>query len=117
MVIRQGDVVWIDLPAPRGSGPGFRHPHVVVQNNVFNASAINTVVVVALTSRIKRAQAPGNVLLRKGEAKLPKSSVVNVSQLFTIDKHDLTQKRGTLSKQRIDEIITGIELVIQPRDV
>lgn len=108
--------MWIDLPAPRGSGPGFRHPHVVVQNNLFNASAINTVVVAAITSNLKRATAPGNVLLYKGEARLPKSSVVNVSQLLTVDKHDLAQKLGTLSKSRVDEIIAGIELVIRPRE-
>jgi mRNA-degrading endonuclease toxin of MazEF toxin-antitoxin module len=81
---RQGDVYWIDLGAPSGSGPGYRHPHVVIQNNVFNRSRINTVVVCALTSNLRRAQAPGNVLLEVGEANLPKQSVVNVSQIFTV---------------------------------
>lgn len=117
MVAKQGDIFWINLPAPRGSGPGFRHPHVVVQNNVFNTSAINTTIVAALTSNIKRAQTPGNVLLNKNEANLPKASVVNVSQLFTVDKSDLDEKLGTLSKQRIEQVITGIELVIKPREL
>lgn len=68
MVIRQGEVFWIDLGEPRGSAPGYRHPHVVVQNNLFNQSRINTSVVCAITSNLARATAPGNVLLRKGEA-------------------------------------------------
>jgi mRNA interferase MazF len=79
MVIQQGDIYWIELEEPTGSEPGYSHPHVVVQNNVFNASRINTVIVCALTSNLRRAQAPGNVLLEKGEANLPKESVVLVS--------------------------------------
>ena len=67
MIIKQGDIFWIDLDDPKGSGPGYRHPHVVIQNDIFNKSKINTVVVCALTSNIKRAAAPGNVLLKKGE--------------------------------------------------
>jgi len=89
MVINQGDVYWVGLGEPSGSGPGYRHPHVVIQNNVFNRSRINTVVVCVLTSDLKRARAPGNILLEKGEANLPKQSVVNVSQMFTVDKEDL----------------------------
>ena len=89
MVINQGDVFWIDFGEPSGSEPGYRHPHVVIQNNLFNRSRINTVVVCALTSNLKRAAAPGNVLLKKGEANLPKGSVVNISQVFTVIKSDL----------------------------
>lgn len=117
MVIRQGDVFWIDLEEPTGSSPGYRHPHVVVQNNLFNESRIQTVVVCALTSNLKRAEAPGNVLLDKGEGGLPKASVVNVSQLFTVDKGQLTEKCGTLSPRRVREIASGIRLLIEPRDV
>jgi len=78
MVINQGDIFWIDFASPSGSEPGYRHPHVVIQNNLFNRSRINTVVVCSLTSNIKRADAPGNVLLKKREASLPKNSVVNI---------------------------------------
>ena len=85
MIIRQGDVFWVDPGLPSGSGPGYRHPYVVIQNNAFNRSRINTVVVCALTSNLKRAGAPGNVLLDIGEADLPRQSVVNVSQIFTVD--------------------------------
>lgn len=117
MTIQQGDIYWIDLDDPKGSEPGFRHPHVVVQNNVFNASRINTVVVCALTSNLKRAAAPGNVPLQKGEANLKKDSVVNISQLVTVDKADLGERIGRLSAARVREIISGIRLLLEPREL
>jgi mRNA interferase MazF len=117
VVINQGDVFWIDLGEPRGSEPGYRHPHVVIQNNVFNRSRLNTVVVCALTSNPKRAKAPGNVLLETDEANLSKQSVVNVSQLFTVDKSDLVERIGTLSRKRVRQILDGILLLIEPRDI
>ncbi|MFH0774771.1 MAG: type II toxin-antitoxin system PemK/MazF family toxin [bacterium] len=117
MVINQGDVFWIELGIPSGSAPGYRHPHVVIQNNVFNKSKINTVVVCALTSNLKRANAPGNLLLTKNEANLKKQSVVNISQIVTIDKSDLLEKIGTLSPERVNQIIEGINLLIEPKDI
>jgi mRNA interferase MazF len=117
VVIDQGDVFWVDLGDPAGPEPGYRHPHVVIQNNVFNRSRISTVVVCALTSNLRRAEAPGNVLLENGEADLPKQSVANVSQIFTVDKKDLGEKIGSLSRQRVREILDGIRLVIEPRDL
>ena len=117
MVIDQGDIFWIDLDEPSGSEPAYRHPHVVIQNNAFNRSRINTVVVCPLTSNFKRASVPGNVLLDPGEADLPKRSVVNVTQVFTVDKSELVEKIGTLSPKRVREIIAGIKLVLEPRDV
>lgn len=117
MVIEQGDVFWVDLGEPSESGPGYRHPHVVIQNNVFNRSRLNTVVVCVLTSNLKRAKVPGNALLEKGEANLPKQSVVNVSQIFTVDKGDLVERIGTLSRKRVREILDGILLLIEPRDI
>ncbi len=117
MVIQQGDIFWINLDEPSGSEPGYRHPHVVIQNNVFNKSKINTVVVCALTSNLKWAHSPGNVLLSKGEANLSKACVVNISQIITVDKTDLVEKIGTLSKQRISQILEGIEILLEPRDI
>jgi len=117
MVIAQGDVFWLDAGAPRGSGPGFRRPHVVVQNDVFNASRIQTAVLCAVTSNLLRAKAPGNLLLRKGEANLPRPSVVNVSQVVTVDKSLLREKIGTLSRQRVREIVSGLRLVLEPREL
>ena len=117
MVIRQGDVFWVELGDPVGSAPGYRHPHVVIQNNVFNHSRINTVVVIALTSNLARAVAPGNVPLRKGEGGLPKPSVVNVSQIVTVDRSQLTERIGTLSPHRVLEILDGLLTVVEPREV
>jgi len=117
MVIRQGDVFWVELGTPSGAGPGYRHPHVVIQNNLFNRSRIQTVVVCAITSNLQRAQAPGNVRVEKGEANLPKPSVVNVSQLFTVDKRDLIEKIGTLPAQRVRQILDGIRLLTEARDI
>ena len=117
MVIDQGDLFWVELGDPVGSEPAYRHPHVVIQNNLFNRSRINTVVVCALTSNLKRANLPGNVLLDRGEAGLPKRSVVNVSQIFTVDKTQLTEKMGALSSARVDEILAGIDLLLEPREI
>jgi mRNA interferase MazF len=114
MMIKQGDIYWVNLAAPRGSEPGYRHPCVVIQNDVFNASRINTVVVCALTTNQKRAQAPGNVALNKGEANLSEKSVVNISQVITVDKSDMRDKIGSLSPERIKDIIDGINLLIEP---
>jgi mRNA interferase MazF len=115
--IRQGDVFWVDLGEPGGSGPGFRHPYVVLQNNVFNTSRLNTVVLCVLTSNLERAKAPGNILLRKGEGNLPKDSVVNITQVVTVDKSDLVEKIGSLSPNRINLIVEGVKLLLEPREL
>ena len=117
MEIRQGDIFWIDLGVPQGSEPGYKHPHVIVQNNIFNLSRINTVVVCAVTSNLKLSKAPGNILLKKGEGGLKKESVVNISQIITIDKADLVDKIGRLSPARIKQIIDGIKLLLEPREL
>lgn len=117
MVIEQGEIYWVDLGQPSGSEPGFKHPHIVIQNNLFNTSNINTVVICALTSNVKRAQAPGNVLLKKGEANLPKKSVANISQIYTVNKSDLIEKIGKVSAKRFNEILEGIKLITEPREV
>ena len=115
MVVNQGDVYWIDLDDPSGSGPGFRHPHVVIQNDLFNHSRIATVVVCTLTSNLRLANAPGNVLLNQGEANLPRQSVVDVTQLYTVDKADLAEWIGALSESRVRQIVAGIHLLTEPQ--
>ena len=117
MVIGQGDVFWLDIGEPRGSAPGFRRPHVIVQNDVFNQSRIQTTILCAITSNLGRARAPGNVRLNKGEANLPRASVVNVSQVVTVDRSVLQDKVGTLSRSRTQEIIAGLRLVFEPREL
>ena len=114
---RQGDVYWVELGKATGSGPGFRHPHVVVQNDLFNRSRIGTVVVCVVSSNLQRAKSPGNVLLTAGEANLPHPSVVNVSQLFTVDKDELIELIGSLPPARLREVLDGIQLLLEPRDI
>ena len=117
MVIHQGDVYWVALGEPAGSEPGYRHPHVVIQSNMFNQSRLNTVVLCALTSNGKRAAAPGNVALNAGEGGLSKPSVVVVTQIFTVDKNQLDEFIGRLSERRVRQILEGIDLVMEPKDV
>lgn len=116
-MIEQGEIYWVDLGMPSKSAPGYLRPHVVIQNNLFNRSAINTVVVCALTSNLERAKAPGNVLLARGEANLSKRSVVNVSHVLTVDKRDLAEPAGKLSRDRIREVLEGVLLLLEPRDI
>ncbi|MBF0242791.1 MAG: type II toxin-antitoxin system PemK/MazF family toxin [Desulfamplus sp.] len=117
MVINQGEIYWIELDEPVGSSPGYRHPHVVIQNNIFNQSRINTVVVCALTSNLKRGDIMGNVKLEVGEANLPKQSVIVISQIFTVDKSQIGEYIGKLSKRRINQIVDGIKLMIEPKEL
>ena len=116
MVINQGDVYWVDLGEPTGSEPSYNHPHVVIQNNMFNHSRLRTVLVCALTSNLKRAEAPGNVLLDDGEANLRRQSVVIVAQITTVDKSQLGEYIGALAPKRIRQILDGIKLLTEPRD-
>ena len=115
-MIRQGDVYWLEVRGPIGPGPGYRHPHAVVQNDLLNASGIRTVVVCALSSDLRRVDAPGNVLVNPEEGGLPRQSVVNVSQIFTVDKDELQARAGSLSPARVRQIVNGIRLLIEPRD-
>jgi mRNA interferase MazF len=101
----------MDLSDPVGSEPGFRRPAVVIQSNDFNRSQIRTVVVVAVTSNTALALAPGNVLLPKRSAGLDKDSVVNVSQVATVDKSTLSDRTGQLSASKMRQVETGLRLV------
>ena len=112
MVVAQGEVVWADLPVPEGSEAGFRRPVVVVQCDAFNRSKITTVVCVPLTSNLRWAEAPGNVLLSKRDSGLSKDSVANVSQLITIDRELLARRAGKLSARRLAQILAGIDVVL-----
>ena len=114
MVIEQRDVVWVDLPAPSGAEPAGYRPALVLQHDRFNRSAIATVVVATITSNVKLAHAPGNVRLRKGEAGLPRPSVVNVSSIATIDRGRVRARAGRLSAERFREVWTGVRLVLEP---
>ena len=106
--MNQGDIFWLEPDETRGSVPGHAHPHVVVQEDVFNRSRIHTVIVCALTSNLRRADEPGNVLLEPGEGNLTKRSVVVVSQVSSVDKLLLHAHIGTLSIARVAQILQGL---------
>jgi mRNA interferase MazF len=110
--IRRGEVWWAELPDAAGSGPGFRRPVVVVSADAFNASRIQTAIVVVLTSNVRLADAPGNVRVRAKEAGLPKESVANVSQVLTVDKDVLTERAGRLRPATLEDLATGLRLVL-----
>ena len=115
MVARRGEIWWANLSNPTGSGPGFRRPVVVAQSDAFNASAINTVVVAIITSSLHLGNAPGNIVLPTRQSKLKRKSVINVSQLFTIDKALLSDRIGRLSDVLIHRLDDGLKLVLNLR--
>jgi mRNA interferase MazF len=112
VTVSQGEVWWADLGEPRGSKPGFRRPVLVIQGDALNRSRIATAVCVALTSNVKWASAPGNVILSESATGLPKESVANVSQIVTLDKSELTVRAGKLPKAKLDLVLSGVDVVL-----
>ena len=106
--MNRGDIFWLEPDESRGAIPGHAHPHVVLQDDVFNRSRIHTVIVCALTTNLNRASEPGNVLLDSGEGNLPKRSVVIVSQISSVDKSQLGERVGALSDERVEQILDGL---------
>jgi mRNA interferase MazF len=111
LTINRGDLFWIAPDDSRGPLPSYSHPHVVVQEDVFNHSRISTVIVCALTTNLTKATEPGNVLLEPGEGDLPKQSVVVVSQITSIGKTMLGERIGGLSNTRVDQILAGLRFL------
>ncbi len=112
MVIRRGEIWWALLPAPVGSGPGYTRPVVIVQSDSFNASRLSTVVAVVITSNVRRAAAPGNVLLSRKSSGLPKPSVANVSQIVTFDRSLLQTRVRMLASREFARVEEGVKLVL-----
>jgi len=112
VVIGQGDVCWAELGEPRGSGPGFRRPVVVVQGDALNRSRLATVVCVPLTSNIQWAHAPGNVVLNARSTGLPRDSVANASQIVSVDRQLLGERVGRLSRRQLGQVLGGIDVVL-----
>ncbi len=110
--MKRGEIWWATLDEPRGSEPGYRRPVVVVSSNEFNQSKISTAIVAVITSNIRLADAPGNFSISKKESGLTKESVVNVSQVLTLDKSFLTEKSGGLSSKKIVAMNEGLKLVL-----
>ncbi len=112
MVVSRGEVWWAELPEPTGAGPGFRRPVVVVQGDTINRSRIATVVCVPLTSNLKWAEAPGNVVLAPRDTGLDKSSVANASQITALDKALLVERTAKLPRAKIELILSGIDVIL-----
>lgn len=103
---------WADLAEPRGSGPGFRRPVLIVQADAFNRSRIRTVLGVVLSSNLGLLDAPGNVLLPQDDGGLPKDSVANVSQLLTLDRDYLLERSGRVAEAVMARVDAGLRLVL-----
>lgn len=110
--MKRGEVWWASLPGPRASEPGYRRPVLVIQADEFNQSNINTVLALTVTSNLNLAAAPGNMRLSTRASGLRKPSVVNVSQMITIDKHYLIEKVKTLDKESMRQVDDGVRLVL-----
>ena len=110
--MKRGEIWWANLPDPVASEPGFRRPLLIIQIDEFNRSIIRTIMVVVLTTNLRLANAPGNVLLKSAMTGLPKDSVANVSQVLTVDKSFLTEKVGKLRKAELQKIETGLRLLL-----
>ncbi len=112
MVIRKGSIYWVDFSPGKSSEPLGRRPGLVIQSDVLNDSKINTVIMLAITSTLKFGDLPGNVLLKRGEANLPRQCVVNVTQIKSVDKSSIKEKIGTLPKEKMVEVEKGLKLVM-----
>jgi mRNA interferase MazF len=108
----RGEIWWANLPEPIGSEPGYNRPVLVIQDDTFTQSNINTVIVVIITSNLNLAAAPGNVLLPRAASGLPKDSVVNVSQILTLDKKFLVERIGSIPNRLQSEIDDGIRTIL-----
>ena len=112
MAIKRSELWWANLPEPSGSEPGYKRPVLIIQSDEFNKSKISTVIAVIITSNMKLAQAPGNVLLPEKQTKLKKNSIANVSQIVTLDKSFLTKKIGKLNDNLFQQVEIGLKLVL-----
>ena len=110
--MRRGEIWWASLPSPRGSETAYRRPVVVVQSDPFNRSRIQTVIVAVITSNMRLAEAPGNVRLTRRQSRLPKESVINVSQLLTLDRSYMSERVGRLPRPQVAAVDDGLRLVL-----
>lgn len=111
-MIDRGEIWWSDLGEPNGSGPGYRRPVLVVQGDTFNRSMIATVVVATMTSNVRLSDVPGNVFVARGRTGMPKDSVANLSQLFTVDRGTLENRIGRLTTRQMQHVDRALRLVL-----
>jgi mRNA interferase MazF len=112
MVIRRGDIHWVDFSPGKGSEPLGRRPGLVIQNDALNDSRINTVIMLVITTTLKFCELPGNVVLKKDEANMPKKCVINVTQVKSVDRNSIREKIGSLSKKKMEEVVEGLKLAM-----
>jgi len=112
MVVERGEIWWSELPEPVGSGPGYDRAVLIIQSEFFNESAIKTVIVAIITTNMDLAEMPGNISLTKRVSGLPKISVVNLTQLFTIDKRLLKEYVGSLPAKKIEQVDLSLKFVL-----
>ena len=110
--MKRGEIWWAELSVPEGSGPGYRRPVLIVQADAFNRSRISTVVAAVISSNLRLADAPGNIFLSRRLSGLPKDSVINISQLVTLDREYLSDKAGKLSARHMAAVDDGLKLVL-----
>lgn len=113
MVVKRGEIWWADLPEPTGSAPGYRRPVLIIQADVFNRALLKTSIVASITTNLDLGEMAGNVLLRKTQSNLPKDSVVNITQIFTLDKRLLLEHVGTISDKKLEQVDKGLRLVLE----
>jgi len=112
MVIRNGSIYWVDFSPGKGSEPMGRRPGLVIQDDALNDSNLNTVIMLAITSTLKFGDLPGNIILQKGEANMPKRCVINVTQIKSVDKKSIKENIGALSEERMAEVYQGLKLIM-----
>ena len=110
--MQRGEIWWADLPDPSGAAPGYRHPVLLLQADAFTRSRIATVIAIVVTGNLRLATAPGNVLLPSSESGLPRDSVINVSQLVTLNKQTLDERVGQITARTLDQVEHGVRLVL-----
>jgi mRNA interferase MazF len=111
-MVKRGEVWWASISEPKGSGPGFRRPVLIVSDDTFNRSGIATIIAAVITSNLRLADAPGNVQLAASRTGLPKASVINVSQLITLDKALLTARAGRIGPSQMATVDKGLRLAL-----
>lgn len=112
MVVERGEIWWADLPEPKGSMPGYRHPILIVQSDRFNRSNLDTVIGIIITTNLRLASMPGNTVLTPRQSGLPEESVISITQVVTANRSDLIEFVGTISVTKMEQVENGLRLVL-----
>jgi mRNA interferase MazF len=113
----RGELWWADFGIPFGSEPGYKRPVLIIQNDFFNRSMINTTIVIPLTTNLIFADAPGNILITKNQSKLKKDSVITISQIEVIDRRRLIEKITKIDRAIIEKVENNIMFVLGIRRI